>query len=221
MNDQMTKHYPADENENSHAAKDEFVFESREQQKSPRLSHYGLTVMLAVMCGIPLATIFVLWQYLPPVFEGKLEANVIAEELPGADFYAIEYYKRPPVEGGTLIVQNKSDQDWTQLNIQINGNYQIYDTKPILAKQEKRYLLNRFVNRTGARFSLQYNELRRVRIYARRPTKDRATYYHEFPTHYPIPTSYWPSLILLGVFAILLLIAARVFIRMGNASAAE
>lgn len=219
MNNAMTKDYPTSENEPSDSA-ERFSFDSSEQKKSPHLSHRGLTLLLTVMCGVPILTIAVLWQFLPPVYEGKLEANVFAEGLPNAEFYAIEYYERPAVEGGDLVVQNKSDQDWTQLNIQVNGNYQIYDTEPILAQEEKRYNLERFVNRTGARFSLQYNELARVRIYARRPTKDRATFYYEFPTHFPVPNSYWPSVVLVGVFAVLLLIAARVFAKLGSASAA-
>jgi hypothetical protein len=219
MTDTMTKDHPATENEPIGSDTDSFLFESSEQKKAPRLSHRSLTVTLTFMCLIPLVTIAVLWNYLPPVYEGKLEANVSAEGLPDAEFYAIEYYNRPPVEGGVLVVQNESDQDWTQLNILVNGNYQIYDTDPILAHDEKRYELNRFLNRTGARFSLQYNELNRIRIYARRPTKDRATFYHEFPTHFPVPSSYWPSVVLLGVFAILMLIAARWFSKLGAASA--
>ena len=170
--------------------------------------------MLAVMCLIPVATIAVLWQYLPPVYEGQLNAHVYTEGLPGKAFYSVDYYKRPEFEGGFLIVQNQSDQDWTHLNIQVNGNYQIYDTEPIEAHKEKRYQLGRFLNRTGARFSLQYNELNRVRIYARRPTKDRATLYHEFPTHFPAQPNYWTPVILIGVFLVLLLLAARTFVKL-------
>jgi hypothetical protein len=219
MNDIMTEDQITDKTDPIGENSDHFLFESSEQKKSPRLSHRTLTVMLTIMCLIPLVTIAVLWNYLPPVYEGKLEANVLSEGLPNAEFYAIDYYKRPPVEDGVLVVQNLSDQDWTQLNIQVNGNYQIYDTEPILAHEEKRYDLNRFVNRTGARFSLQYNELSRVRIYARRPTKDRATFYHEFPTHFPVRNSYWPSLVLLGIFAVLMLIAARIFAKLAARSA--
>ena len=218
MNDMMTKDQMADKTDSIAADSDSFLFESSEQKQSPHLSHRTLTVMLTIMCLIPLVTIAVLWNYLPPVFEGKLKANVMSEGLPDAEFYAIDYFKRPEVEDGVLVVQNLGDQDWTQLNIQVNGNYQIYDTEPILAHEEKRYDLDRFVNRTGARFSVQYNELSRVRIYARRPTKDRATFYHEFPTHFPVQNSYWPSLVLVGIFAILMLIAARWFTRLAATS---
>ena len=220
MNDTMTNDDPAAGPLVDKTSDNPYVFKSSEQQKSPRLSHRSLTLMLTFMCLIPVATIAALWQYLPPVFEGELEASVTAESLPDGEFYAVEYYNRPPVEEeGILVVQNNSEQDWTHLNILVNGNYQIYDTDPIPAHESKRYKLSRFVNRTGARFSLQYNELSRVRIYARRPTKDRATFYHEFPTHFPVPNSYWPSAILLGVFAVLLVIAAVVFAKLGKASA--
>jgi hypothetical protein len=218
MNDKMTNDHSADAIDR---ATDGFSFESSEQKKLPQLSHRGLTLMLAFMCLIPIGTIAVLWQYMPPVYEGKLEASVYAEDIPNAEFYAVEYYDRPPVEGGFLVVKNESDQDWTQLNIQVNGNYQIYDTVPILAHDEKRYSLSRFLNRTGARFSLQYNELSRVRIYARRPTKDRATFYHEFQTHYPDSQSYWGVVVLLVVFAFLFLIAVLVFVKLGAANGVE
>lgn len=174
--------------------------------------------MLSVMCLIPVATIAALWSFLPAVHEGELEAQVFAEELPTADYYSVDYYKRPPYTAGVLVIQNKSDQDWTHLNIQVNGNYQVYDTEPILARGEKRYQLSKFLNRTGARFSLQYNELNRVRIYARRPTKDRATFYHEFPVHFPAPTNYWPAVILLSLFAILMTIAGVLFARVSSAN---
>ena len=200
---------------------DDFQYHSSEQKKSPHLSHRGLTIMLSFMCLVPVVTIAVLLQILPPVFEGELEAKVTAQNLPGADFYGVEYYKRPPIEGGEIIIQNNSDVDWTHLNIQVNGNYQVYDTEPIPARGEKQYELSRFLNRTGARFSLQYNELERVRIYARRPTKDRATYYQSFETQSPNPPKYFPVALLLGVFALLLVVAGRIFVKLGvrNATA--
>jgi hypothetical protein len=181
MNTVMTEP-PGHQSESSAADGSRFTFESSQQKLSPRLGHRDLTIMLLAMCTIPVITIFVLLAYLPPVYEGKLEANVYAEGLPNEEFYEVEYYDRPEFKGGFLVLENKSEQDWTHLNIQVNGNYQIYDKDPIPAHGERRYELNRFLNRTGARFSLQYNELKRVRVYARRPTKDRATYYHEFET---------------------------------------
>lgn len=183
MNTVMTENHPGHQMEPSPEEGSSFTFESSEQKQSPRLSHQKLTLMLLAMCTIPVVTIFVLWQYLPPVFEGTLEANVYAEGLPNEEFYKVEYYERPEFKGGFIVLENKSDQDWTHLNIQINGHYQIYDKDLIPAHGERRYELNRFLNRSGARFNLQYNELKRIRVYARRPTKDRATYYQEFETY--------------------------------------
>lgn len=200
---------------------DDFQYHSSEQKKSPQLSHRGLTIMLSFMCLVPVVTILVLWNYLPPVFEGQLNASVTAQNLPGADFYSIDYYDRPPVEGGEITIFNHSDVDWTHLNIQVNGNYQVYDVEPIPAQGKKVFELSRFLNRTGARFSLQFNELERVRIYARRPTKDRATYYQAFETQNPIPERYVPVALLLGVFGVLLLIAAFIFVKLGATASAS
>lgn len=158
------------------------VKESTFERQSPRLGQRGFTGILIFMCCVPLLTIFSLWQILPPVEEGTLLAKVSAEGLPPVEFYQESYDQRPPFSGGELVVTNESQQEWTHLNIQINGHYQIYDIAPILPGQTARFKLDRFVHRTGARFSLRYNELKSTRIYARRPTKDRATFYHDFDT---------------------------------------
>jgi hypothetical protein len=77
-------------------------------------------------------------------------------------------------------VRNKSEQVWTMLNIQINNFYQIYDRVPLNPGEERTYELDRFVTRTGAMFDLRYNPVKNVRVYARRPTRDRATFFKDF-----------------------------------------
>lgn len=159
-------------------------------QKSPQLSSVALTRMLMGMCLIPVVTIFGLWSYMPAVEEGQLCCEFTAAGLPDAEFYAVDYWERDDYELGELIVSNVGEQDWTHLNIQVNGNYQIYDHRePILAGTTKSFKLNRFVSRAGSRFSLQYNELKKARIYARRPGGDRATYYCEFKNGKPVEIS--------------------------------
>lgn len=164
------------------SSKDFGAADSTALANSPRLSPRGLTTILIFMCLVPIVTLLVLWQLLPPVEEGTLQASVESAGLPPAAYYLVDYDKRSPFEGGELIVHNESKQDWTHLNIQVNRHYQIYDVLPIPAGETARFRLDRFVSRTGARFSLQYNQLKSVRIYARRPTKDRATFYHDFAT---------------------------------------
>jgi hypothetical protein len=123
---------------------------------------------------------------MPPVYEGLLEAKLTATGLPPQVYYDEKYYERVGHEGGQLVVENLSDQDWTHLNIQVNKHYQIIDKVPIKAHSVKAFDLDRFVNRTGARFSLRYNELTSARIYARRPTRDRATYACNFENGEPV-----------------------------------
>jgi hypothetical protein len=153
---------------------------TRAAKAAPHLSQRGLTIMLVLMCLVPLVTLYILWRYLPKVYEGQLQAAVLATNLPASEFYSQHYSQRPPVEGGEIVVQNNSPQDWTHLNIQVNRYYQLYDSDVIPAGHQRSYPLNRFLSLTGARFSLRYNQLKSVRIYARLPTKDRATYYHSF-----------------------------------------
>ena len=156
------------------------IHKSTAHKNAPVLSHRWLTTLLIVMCALPIAVIFALFYGLPQTHEGTLEASIDADGLPTATFYDTEYYDRPAVPTGDLLVTNNSEQDWTHLNIQVNKHYQIYDVEPIKAGETCRFKLDKFVSRTGARFDLRYNPLRYVRIYARRPTKDRATYSSEF-----------------------------------------
>ena len=133
-------------------------------------------MMLSVMCLVPVVTIAALFTYLPPVFEGQLEASVSTEGLPSGTYYQDHYSTRAPVDSGVLIIHNDSDQDWTHLNIQINKHYQIYEHRTLEAGESRPFRTDRFVSRTGAKFDLRYNPLSHVRVYARRPTKDRATF---------------------------------------------
>ncbi len=154
--------------------------QSMAYRNAPHLSSWALTTTLTAMCLIPIVLISVMFIYLPEVHEGELQASVSAVGLPPASFYETEYYQRPSVPTGELVIHNDSDQDWTHLNIQVNKHYQIYEREPIPAGQSRYFKLDRFVTRTGATFDLRYNPLKYVRIYARRPTKDRATFSSEF-----------------------------------------
>lgn len=150
--------------------------QSTQLAAAPRFTHRALTIALIAMCVVPLVLLTVLFIYLPPVYEGELDARVWAEGLPPAEFYEIPYDNRPEVADGELVVVNMGDHDWTHLNIQINRHYQIYEREPIPAGQTRRFKLSRFITRTGATFELRYNPIKHVRIYARRPTRDRATF---------------------------------------------
>ena len=152
----------------------------------PTMSPKALKITLAFMCGVPVVIILALFSYMPKVYEGKLECKITAEGLPSQAFYQPRYDLRPEFGGGQLVVENLSDQDWTHLNIQINHHYKIHDSEPIAAHSKRYFDLERFVNRTGARFKVRYNELNYARVYARRPTKDRATYACEFEKGKPV-----------------------------------
>lgn len=152
------------------------------QKRSPSLGGRSFLVILVLLCAVPVIAVALIWQNLPPVAEGKLEAHADATGLPNPDYYQIDYRKRPPHSGGELLITNTGSMEWTNINISINTFYQIYDNVPIPPGETARFELDSFVSRTGARFSLQYNELKSVRVYARLPTKNRATFNHTFPT---------------------------------------
>ena len=155
--------------------------ESTVRASAPRLSHRGLTLLLIAMCLAPIITIGFLWSYLPQVYEGQLEGSAWTSGMPDASFYLIPFRERGPKTGGKLHIKNESDQIWTILNVQINDNYyQIYDVVPLEPGQEREYELNRFITKSGAAFEMKYNPVKNARVYARRPTKDRATFFVDF-----------------------------------------
>jgi hypothetical protein len=155
---------------------------STAQKASPTLSQRTLTYMLIAMCCVPVITIFSLWAYLPEVHEGQLLASVATEGLPGEDFYAVDYYDRPPFEGGFVIVRNDSDVEWSNMEIKANHFYQTYDFDVLKPGEERRYLLSKLITRQGHTFQVRYNRLKSIRIYARQPKGDRATFYQDFET---------------------------------------
>ena len=153
---------------------------SSAQKASPRLSQRMLTLTLVVMMAIPVVTIFGLWSFMPPVFEGELEATVTTLGLPNPDYYLVPLEDRPPFNGGSIVVHNNSDVDWTHLKMQVNYSYSAFDIEPIEAGTEKEFLLSKFITRAGASFNIGYVPLKNVRIYARRPGGDRATFGKDF-----------------------------------------
>ena len=106
------------------------------------LSPDSLRWILAAMCVTPVVIIFALFAYMPPVYEGLLEAKLTATGLPPQVYYDEKYYERVGHEGGQLVVENLSDQDWTHLNIQVNKHYQIIDKVPIKAHSVKAFDLD-------------------------------------------------------------------------------
>ena len=175
MNDPATlDHHDAEQPTYSKRSESSYI------DASPKLTQSALTTTLIAMCVVPVLLIILLFAYLPQVHEGELEAAIAAEGLPPAAFYEQRYDLRPKVPSGYLVVHNQSDEDWTHLNIQVNRHYQIYDREPIPAGETRKFKLNRFITRTGAAFELRYNPLKFVRIYARKPTKDRATFASDF-----------------------------------------
>jgi hypothetical protein len=160
----------------------ETTFASSWQSKSRRLSGPMFMLILVLLCVLPVATIALIWNNLPKTEEGKLKAKVATIGLPAPEYYRTNFRDREPHTGGELLVTNISDQEWTNWSITVNNAYQLFDKDPIKPGETVSFKLEGFVSRSGARFSLRYNEIKSVMIYARRPTGDRATFYHEFDT---------------------------------------
>lgn len=146
--------------------------------QAPALSRRGLTTLLIVMCTVPVVTVLVLHFTMPPVVPGSLSAECGLLEVPPASYYDTPLSERMSFPNAALVVKNTGDQSWTHLNIRINnGHYQIYEHgSPLEPGQERTFLLNRFVHRSGAVFDVGINRPYSVEIYARLPDRSRGTF---------------------------------------------
>ncbi len=150
---------------------------------APVLSRRGLTRLLILMCAVPIVTVTVLQITMPPVKPGYLKAECQFLEVPPRSYYMTPLEDRVPFPTAALMVKNTGPEPWTHLNIRINnGHYQIYEHgSPLEPGQERTFLLNRFVHRSGAVFDVGINRPDSVEIYARLPDRSRGTFEAEFP----------------------------------------
>ena len=146
---------------------------------APALSQRGLTRLLILMCVVPIVTVLALHFSMPPVKPGYLNAELGLVNVPPE-----AYYDETPLEEridfptAELVVKNTGEEAWTHLNIRINsGHYQIYEHgSPLEPGEERKFLLNRFVHRSGAVFDVGINRPYSVEIYARLPDRSRGTF---------------------------------------------
>ncbi|MGI9517013.1 MAG: hypothetical protein ACR2NP_08215 [Pirellulaceae bacterium] len=145
---------------------------------APALSRKGLTRLLILMCVVPIATVLILQLTMPPVNPGSLKADCRLVNVPPAKYYETRLEDRISFPTAAIVVKNTGEESWTHLNIRINsGHYQIYEHgSPLEPGQERTYLLNRFVHRSGAVFDVGINRPYSVEIYARLPNQSRGTY---------------------------------------------
>ena len=151
---------------------------------APRLKPRTLTIMLAVMCCVPVATIAWLWVKLPPASVESLEARIIAANFPPESFYKQTVYEKeklaiPP----TLAIENIGDQEWTLVFVQINKWYQFSEThNPVKPSPDGRLEipLTYCFGKDGTTFDPTSQPIRHVRIFARLPNNTRGTYSQEF-----------------------------------------
>ncbi len=149
---------------------------------APELTSRGLTMMLIVMCLVPVVIITVLQLTMPPVRPGYLQAEISLRNVPPASYYQLPPDQRRQFPEAEILVTNTMDVPWTNLNIRINnGSYQIYDHEhPMEAGQQRSFLLKKFVHRSGAEFQVGFVRPVDVEIYGALPDRSRATFEYSF-----------------------------------------
>lgn len=133
-----------------------------------RLSSRGLTVLLVLMCAIPVVTVLTLHFTLPSIEAGKLEADIRLSAHPDSDYYDQDIYKRKFIPEASVVLTNESDEAWQFINVKINNQFFIYDVDQKLKPgEQRRYLLSRFTNREGALFELRAQPVKEVLVFAK------------------------------------------------------
>lgn len=156
--------------------------QSSQLAAAPVLSRRGLTLLLGLMCLVPIVTISIMQLTMPPVRPGELKAEVSLMNVPPANYYDQHSDLRLPFPTASVVVKNSGDQPWTHVNVRLNRDYQIYQHgDPIKPGESRAYFLDRFVSRTGAQLNVRLTKLKDIEIYARLPDKSRATFEQEFP----------------------------------------
>lgn len=151
---------------------------------APRLSPLGLTILLGVMCVIPLATIAWLQVKLPAASTQTLKANVTHRNpLPDSIYEQPLYDRRAPEIAPSLLVENLGSEQWTKVNVRINKWFEFYYDRPVDPVElngRVEVLLHRCRGKDGTPFDPLRNPVENVRIFARLPSGKRATYVQEF-----------------------------------------
>ncbi len=155
--------------------------ESSVRAAAPRMTRRGLTWLLTVMCVVPLVTLVVLQLTMPPVRPGTLLAAVALKSVPPGSYYETPLDERRQFPNAAIEVTNTGEAPWTHINVRINnGHYQIYEHEiPLEPGKSRSFLLDRFVNRSGAVFDVGIVRPYNVEIYARLPDKSRGTFEQE------------------------------------------
>ncbi|MGI9518307.1 MAG: hypothetical protein ACR2NP_14725 [Pirellulaceae bacterium] len=155
--------------------------ESTVRAAAPVLTRQGLIWLLTVMCLVPLVTLIVLQLTMPPVRPGSLAATVKLLSVPPRSYYETPLAERIEFPDASIEITNTGENPWTHINVRINnGHYQIYEYEvPLEPGQSRSFLLDRFVNRSGAVFRPGIVRPHNVEIYARLPDRSRGTFEQE------------------------------------------
>jgi hypothetical protein len=150
--------------------------------EAPLLTSRGLTILLVLMCMVPVVVIIALQVLMPPVRPGYLRAEIELRNVPPPSYYELPADQRREFPEAEVLITNIMDVPWTNLNVRINnGHYQIYDhVFPLRPGQQRAFRLDRFVHRSGAVFQVGIVQPINLEIYAALPDRSRATLDYSF-----------------------------------------
>lgn len=151
-----------------------------------QLSRKSFVAMLVAMFIVPIATVLTLWFYLPPVSMYTLDATVTLVGMERAK----EFDRReaiPAVPEPRVVVKNIGQDEWTQLIVEVNKRYKVYRTDEVVPAGETiEFGLDYFMTREGLFFPPGQIDVKHVRVYARLPSRSRATYEADFDAEFNV-----------------------------------
>ncbi len=149
-------------------------------ERTPKLSKRGLTFLLIVMCIIPTVTILALYNLMPAVYPGELDAKVNLVNVPADSYYRLPIEERNEIESASVAIYNIGDVEWTNFYVRVNRHYNIYDTESFPPGASRIYRLDRFVAKIGAMLDTRHVQVKQIEIYARVPSGARYTFDKDF-----------------------------------------
>lgn len=148
---------------------------------NPKLSRWQLTSLLILLAIVPTALTVGLWMILPKVSEGKLPVEFTISGMPAEmTYYDLPTEQRPPLNDAKIEITNRSNIDWTQLNVMINRGYEVRDPSRVVKPGETVvYRFDKFYNRSGFTFDPELAPISHLRIFARQINYTRASIHQD------------------------------------------
>lgn len=146
------------------------------QRPEPKLSGRGLTMLLLLVCLLPLAVLTIYAVVHGPATDKSLPVEVEVTKRP---------VMLPSGEGAVLadvvVIRNQAEFDIPNLTLDLNGQYFLYQHQPLKAGEELVLPQEIFSTKSNQRWVPGLYPLTEVNVTGRLPSGARGVIEHEVP----------------------------------------